>query len=377
MLKWKITVSIYELQNIDNNTKARAGALHTIHGEIETPVFMPVGTAGSVKTLSPQDLKECKTQIILGNTYHLHLRPGENTVELFGGLAKFISWHGPTLTDSGGYQVFSLADRRKITEEGATFRSHLDGSELHISPEKSIEIQTKLGSSVMMCFDECVSSPCEYSYAENSAERTARWAKRCKNAKKENGQLLFGIIQGGVYHDLRKKSAEQIVDTGFDGYAIGGLSVGEPNETMYEVTDRVTEYMPADCARYLMGVGTPEDIITGIGLGIDMFDCVMPTRNARNGLLFTSKGKLRIKRAEYKLSDDSVDDECGCYTCKNFSRGYLRHLYKSGEILALRLNSLHNIYYYLSLVNGARNAIKLNSYSEYKKNFFNKINGGF
>ncbi len=372
-------MSIYDLQHTDKNTKARAGVLHTMHGDVETPIFMPVGTAGSVKTLSPQDLRDCKAQIILGNTYHLHLRPGEDAVSHFGGLAKFNSWHGPTLTDSGGFQVFSLADRRKITEDGVSFNSHLDGSKLHISPEKSIEIQTRLGSSVMMCFDECVSNPSEYAYVEQSVERTTRWAQRCKNAKKDNGQLLFGIIQGGVYHDLRKKSAEQITEIGFDGYAIGGLSVGEPNEIMYEVTDRVTEHMPEGSARYLMGVGTPEDIITGIGLGVDMFDCVMPTRNARNGLLFTSKGKLHIKREEHKLSDDPVDDECGCYTCKNFSRGYLRHLYKSGEILALRLNSLHNVHYYLSLVNGARNAIKEDSYSDYMKEFFDKIktnNGG-
>ena len=369
-------MAVYELQNTDNNTKARAGVLHTIHGDVETPIFMPVGTAASVKSLSPQDLIDCTAQIILGNAYHLHLRPGEDIVERLGGLSKFSSWNGPVLTDSGGFQVFSLADRRKITDDGVEFRSHLDGSKLYISPEKSIEIQIKLGASVMMCFDECVSNPCEYAYVEQSVDRTMRWAKRCKETKKDNGQLLFGIIQGGIYRDLRKKSAEQIVDTGFDGYAVGGLSVGEPNEVMYEITDMMTEYMPADSARYLMGVGTPEDIVTAIGLGIDMFDCVMPTRNARNGLLFTSKGKLHIKREEYKMSDEPVDDECDCYTCKNFSRGYLRHLYKSGEILALRLNSLHNTRYYLSLVNGARNAIKLNSYSEYKNEFFNKINGG-
>jgi queuine tRNA-ribosyltransferase len=363
----------FDLIAKDKDTKARAGVVHTMHGDVETPIFMPVGTVGSVKTLSPQDLRDCGAQIILGNTYHLHLRPTEDVVAHFGGLGKFNSWNAPTLTDSGGFQVFSLADMRKINEDGVAFRSHLDGSKLYLSPEKSIEIQTKLGASIMMCFDECVANPSDYSYVAESVERTRRWAERCKTAKVDNGQLLFGIIQGGVYHDLRKRSAEQIQEIGFDGYAIGGLSVGEPNQIMYEVTDSVTEHMPEDQPRYLMGVGTPEDLITAIGLGVDMFDCVMPTRNARNALLFTSRGKVHIKRAEYTLSDDPIDPECDCYTCKNFSRGYLRHLYKSGELLALRLNSLHNIHFYLSLVKNARNAIRESNYKEYQREFFEKI----
>lgn len=364
----------FELQATDTETKARAGVLYTKDGDVETPIFMPVGTAASVKTLSPQDLDDCGTQIILGNTYHLHLRPGEDAVAHFGGLKKFSSWHGPTLTDSGGFQVFSLSERRKITEEGVSFASHLDGSKLWLSPEKSIEIQTKLDSSVMMCFDECVSNPSEFKYVEDSIERTARWEERCKKARPDNSQLLFGIIQGGIYPELRKRSAQQITSIGFDGYAIGGLSVGEPNEVMYEITDYTTDYMPKEYARYLMGVGTPTDILTCIGLGVDMFDCVMPTRNARNGLLFTSRGKVHIKRQEYRLSDEPLDAECNCYTCRNFSRGYLRHLFRAGEILGLRLNSLHNIHHYLSLVKGARHAIKKGAFLEYQNKYLEKIN---
>jgi queuine tRNA-ribosyltransferase len=369
-------MSKFTLINTDSSTKARAGILRTGRGDVETPVFMPVGTAGSVKTLSPADLRDCGAQIILGNTYHLHLRPGEDVVSRFGGLAAFSSWNGPTLTDSGGFQVFSLAERNKITEDGVAFRSHLDGRLLNLTPESSMQIQTKLGSDISMCFDECVPNPSEYSYVEASIERTRRWAERCRMEKDrlENPGMLFGIIQGGTYPQLRIKSARHMREIGFDGYAIGGLSVGEPPEVMYEITDLTTEYMPAEAPRYLMGVGTPEDIITGISMGVDMFDCVMPTRNARNGLLFTSQGKLHIKRQEYTLSDDPVDEQCRCYTCRNFSRGYLRHLYKAGELLALRLGSLHNVYYYLSLVKGARHAIKLGAFFRYKKEFFDKLN---
>jgi queuine tRNA-ribosyltransferase len=336
----------------DKDTKARAGLLKTLHGEVETPIFMPVGTVGSVKTISPAELRAMGAQIILGNTYHLHLRPGEDVVAHFGGLAAFNSWHGPTLTDSGGFQVFSLAQMNKITEDGVKFRSHLDGSLLELNPEVSIGIQTKLGSDIVMCFDECVANPAEKSYVAASVERTRRWAGRCRAEmdRLANPNMLFGIIQGGIYADLRAESAKHMQDIGFEGYAIGGLSVGEPPKVMYEITDATTEHMPEDKPRYLMGVGTPEDIITGIGLGVDMFDCVMPTRNARNALLFTSTGKVHIKRQEYRLSDEPVDANCDCYTCKNFSRGYLRHLYKAGELLAMRLNSIHNLHYYLSLV---------------------------
>lgn len=366
----------FNLEKIDSITKARAGTIKTSHGEIHTPIFMPVGTVGSVKGISPHDLKELGAEIILGNTYHLHLRPTEEVVNHFGGLHKFISWDLNILTDSGGFQVFSLSELNKITEEGVHFRSHLDGSKLFMTPEDSIKIQTKLGSDIMMAFDECVAYPSEEIYVKKSVELTARWAERSKNARTNSKQALFGIIQGGTYKHLRKISAEQIVSIGFDGYAIGGLSVGESNELMYEITDFTTDLMPKDKPRYLMGVGTPEDILHGISLGVDMFDCVMPTRNARNGLLFTSNGRLHIKRTDWILRDDPVDVECGCYTCRNFSRGYLRHLYKAGEILALRLNSIHNLHFYISLVKDARNAIRDGYFAEFKKERLEKMKIG-
>ena len=302
----------------------------------------------------------------LGNTYHLYLRPGTDVLENFGGLASFNSWHKPTLTDSGGFQVFSLSAMNKITEEGVAFRSHLDGAKLFLSPEKSIEIQEKIGADIIMSFDECIAYPAEESYVNSSIARTARWAKRGKASKKREDQALFGIVQGGVYPNMRKISAAMLIDIGFDGYSIGGLSVGEEISQMYEICAFTAELLPDDKPRYLMGVGTPEDILTCIGFGVDMFDCVMPTRNARNGTLFTSFGRIHIKRKEYSKSEEPIDKNCSCYTCKNFSRGYLRHLYKAGEILALRLNSLHNIAYYLSLVKNARNAIKENRFTEFK-----------
>jgi queuine tRNA-ribosyltransferase len=337
---------------------------------------MPVGTLASVKTLSPVDLDDCGTDIILSNAYHLSIRPGEDIIARFGGVGSFMGWRRPILTDSGGFQVFSLAERRKISEEGVIFRSHLDGSLLNFTPERSVEIQEKLFSSVIMCFDECVSSPADKEYVANSLERTIRWGLRCKAAKRDNGQLLFGIVQGGTYLDLRGISAEKTVMSGFDGYAIGGLSVGESQSVMYEVADYTAGLLPEDSPRYLMGVGTPEDILTGISCGIDMFDCVMPTRNARNGLLFTSKGKLHIKRKEYEKSDLPVDSVCNCYACKNFSLGYLRHIYKAGEILALRLNTIHNLTHYLSLVKGARSAIIEHTFDDYKREYLHKTARG-
>ncbi|KAA0258681.1 tRNA guanosine(34) transglycosylase Tgt [Deferribacter autotrophicus] len=357
----------FTLVKKDKKTKARLGFFETLHGKVETPIFMPVGTAGSVKTVTPDELKDVGAQIILGNTYHLHLRPGEDVVNHFGGLHKFIRWDRPILTDSGGFQVFSLAELKNITEEGVTFRSHLDGHKIFLTPEKSIEIQSKLGSDIMMVLDECVPYPCEKEYVKKSIKLTTRWAKRCKEAKKNQWQALFGIVQGGVYEDLRKQSAEEIVEIGFDGYAIGGLSVGEENRLMYDITDFTTDYLPEDRPRYLMGVGTPEDILECVSRGVDMFDCVMPTRNARNGLLFTSYGKLHIKREQWKLSDKPIDENCNCYTCKNFSRGYLRHLFKAGEILALRLNTIHNLHFYISLVKDIRNAIRKECFEEFKK----------
>ena len=362
----------FSLENIDNNTNARAGRIITPHGEIETPIFMPVGTVGSVKALSPEDLNNAGAQIILGNTYHLYLRPGTEVLKHFGGLAAFNSWHKPTLTDSGGFQVFSLAELNNITEDGVSFKSHLDGSKLYLNPEKSIEIQEAIGSDIIMSFDECIPYPSSYEYVLNSVDRTARWAERGKKAKKRDDQALFGIVQGGVYEDLRKRSATQLTDIGFDGYSIGGLSVGEEISQMYEVCGYTTEFLPKDKPRYLMGVGTPEDILTCIG----MFDCVMPTRNARNGTLFTSNGKFSIKRADLAYSDDKVDENCNCYTCQNFSRGYLRHLYKAGEILALRLNSIHNISFYLSIVKNSRHAIKEGRFKSFQEEMLYRLKEG-
>ena len=364
----------FRLEETDD--RARTGTITTPNGIIETPIFMPVGTVGSVKTISPQELNDMGAQIILGNTYHLHLRPGDEIVAKFGGLAKFNSWHKPTLTDSGGFQVFSLAEMNKITDDGVHFRSHLDGSRLFLNPERSIEIQQNIGADIMMAFDECVSLPAEREYVRKSVERTYRWAVRSRAAKTNAHQALFGIIQGGTDLDLRKMSAEQITSIDFDGFAIGGLSVGEEIPLMYETTSYTTEHMPKDKPRYLMGVGTPQDLLHGIKYGVDMFDCVMPTRNARNALLFTSAGKVHIKNKQWELSDEPVDAECSCYTCRNFSRGYLRHLHKAGEYLGLRLNSIHNLHFYLSLVKRARNAIKLGVYDNFMKETLEKMSQG-
>lgn len=366
----------FTLKAVDKDTKARAGVIETSHGKIHTPVFMPVGTVGSVKGISPHDLYDIGAEVILGNTYHLHLRPTEDVVQHFGGLHRFISWERNILTDSGGFQVFSLSEMNKITEDGVYFRSHLDGRKLFISPEDSINIQMKLNSDIIMAFDECVAYPAEEEYVKKSVELTKNWAIRSKKAKTNPHQAIFGIIQGGTYKNYRKLSALQIVDIGFDGYAIGGLSVGEDNETMYEITDYTTDFIPENSPRYLMGVGTPEDILNCISLGIDMFDCVMPTRNARNGLLFTNYGRLHIKRTDWIYSDKPIDENCDCYTCKNFSRGYLRHLYKAQELLALRLNSIHNLHFYISLVKDARNAINGGYFSEFKKEKLEKMKIG-
>lgn len=337
---------------------------------------MPVGTVGSVKTLTPDELKDIGAQIILGNTYHLHLRPGEDIVDHFSGLHNFINWDRNILTDSGGFQVFSLAELNKITEDGVTFKSHIDGSKHFFSPEVSMEIQKKLGSDIVMAFDECVPYPSEKIYVAKSIERTKRWAERCKNYPLKEYQTLFGIIQGGTFKDLREISSKQLVELDFPGYAIGGLSVGEEIPLMYEITDFTTDYMPEDKPRYLMGVGTPEDILNCIGYGVDMFDCVMPTRNARNGLIFTSEGRLSIKRADLIKSDEPLDKNCSCYTCKNFSRGYLRHLFKAGEILAMRLNTIHNLSFYISLVKSARNAIREGCYDKFRDNMLIQLKGG-
>jgi queuine tRNA-ribosyltransferase len=355
----------FQLIKEDYQTNARIGVLHTIHGLINTPVFMPVGTYATVKTCTPYDLEELGAEIILGNAYHLYLRPGHNIIKKAGGLHGFMAWQKPILTDSGGFQIFSLGESRELSEEGALFKSVIDGSKHFFSPERDIEIQNAIGADIIMCFDECTPYPCDYEYAKNSLELTSRWAKRCKSA--HNGdQLLFGIIQGSTYLDLRKKSAEDIIEIGFDGYALGGLSVGEEKEIMYNVISYVTPLLPKDKPHYLMGVGTPENIVQAVSSGIDMFDCVMPTRNARNGSLFTSAGMLKIKNAQYKRDFSPLDPKCHCYTCTNFTRAYLRHLFMVNEILAHRLHTIHNLHFYLSLMRGIRWAINENSFFKMK-----------
>lgn len=337
--------------------QARAATLQTAHGEIQTPVFMPVGTKATVKSMTPHDLKDIGSQIILGNTYHLHLRPGEKIIAQMGGLHKFMNWDRPILTDSGGFQVFSLSKLRKITDEGVEFRSHLDGSKLFISPEKSMEIQMDLGSDIIMAFDECPPYPCTKEELYKAMDRTIKWLKRCKEHMTRTESLLFGIAQGGLDFEARKVAIEQVSELDLPGYALGGFSVGEPMPLMHELLPQVAPLMPANKPRYLMGVGKPEDLLIAINSGIDMFDCVMPTRVARNGMLFTSSGAINIKRKEYQLDERPVDEECGCYTCTNFTRSYLRHLFSAGELLSFRLNTLHNLYFYHDLMKKARAAI--------------------
>jgi queuine tRNA-ribosyltransferase len=352
---------------------ARLGGITTSHGEIKTPVFMPVGTQATVKTLSPDDLVALEAEIILSNTYHLFLRPGHELIREFGGIQKFMSWNRPVLTDSGGFQVFSLAELRTIAEEGVTFQSHIDGGAKHIiTPEYAVEIQEALGADIIMAFDECIPYPATRDYALQALERTLRWAKRCAAAKQDTGQALFGIVQGGMYPDLRKRSAEALVDIGFDGYALGGLSVGETKPVMYEMIEASVPSLPEDQPRYLMGVGTPEDLVEGVDRGIDMFDCVMPTRNARNGTFFTSFGKVVIRNSRYERDKQPIDPECGCYTCRNFSRAYMRHLFNAGEVSALRLGTLHNLFFYLDLMKKIRRSIELESFEEFKADFFEK-----
>ncbi len=361
----------------DTSTKARLGLLRTAHGDIQTPSFMPVGTQGTVKGLSPQDLNEASSQIILGNAYHLYLRPGLDIIKKAGGLHKFISWEKPILTDSGGYQIFSLAALRKVKDEGVEFQSHLDGSAHFLTPEKVIEIQNVLGSDIMMPLDECVHYPCEKGHAQKALERTTYWAKRSKLAASSElqapssklqtpaSQLLFGIIQGATYEDLRKESAKQIIDTGFDGYAIGGLSVGEPKDLRYNMLSFTMEFLPSESVHYLMGIGTPDDIIGAVKTGMDIFDCVIPTRYGRNGSAFTSEGKVVIRNGAYSADFKPLDERCPCYTCRNFSRSYIRHLFNAEEMLGLRLVSYHNIYFYNKLLEAIRKAIKENRLKEF------------
>lgn len=355
----------FRIESIDG--KARAGILETAHGQIQTPIFMPVGTVGSVKAIAPDDLAAIGAPIILGNTYHLFLRPGHELVDRMGGLHRFASWHGAILTDSGGFQIFSLKTLRKLSAEGVEFRSHLNGAKFFFTPEKVIEIQRALNSDIMMALDECPPFGATYEYTSDSCALTASWARRAREAYPEGAahNLLFGITQGGFFKDLRQRSIEEICAMDFDGYAIGGLSVGESKGVMHETLAYVAPMLPAAKPRYLMGVGTPLDIALGIGSGVDMFDCVLPTRNARNGTLYTSLGKINIRRREFADSEEPLDPQCACYVCRNFSRAYLRHLYASQELLAFRLNSLHNLAYFLRLVREARAAIIAGRYLDF------------
>ena len=378
--------SAFRFQVTGTDGSARLGRLETPHGVVETPAFMAVGTQGAVKGITHRDLEGCGSQILLSNTYHLYLRPGDDLIARRGGLHRFIGWNRPMLTDSGGYQVFSLAERRTITEEGARFRSHLDGSLHMLTPEKAADIQAQLGADIAMVLDECLAYPSPVDAARTSMEMTARWAARARARQlairagevptvlaTNPGQAQFGIVQGGVYPELRRESAARTVEIGFEGYAIGGLSVGEPNELMYEVVEQTTPSLPVDRPRYLMGVGTPEDLVENVARGIDMFDCVMPTRNARNGQLFTSQGRLNIKNARYAEDERPPDPECGCYTCRTCSRAYLRHLFVTGEINASTLNTLHNLHFYLDTMRAIRNAIAFGRFESFRRAFLQRV----
>lgn len=362
----------YELKHNDKKTKARYGLLHTNRGVFETPMFMPVGTQATVKTLTPEELKAVNSAIILGNTYHLWLRPGEDIISKAGGLHKFMNYDGPILTDSGGFQVFSLANTRQIKEDGVYFKSHIDGSSLFLSPEKAIDIQEKLGSDIAMSLDECPAYPSTYDYMKDSVDRTLRWAKRGKDAHKREDQALFGIVQGGEYQDLRYYSAIETVKIDFDGYAIGGTSVGEGKEVMYKMVEDGIYHLPIDKPRYLMGVGDPIDIIESVERGIDMFDCVLPTRIARHGNAFSKIGKMNLKNAKYKEDFTPLESNCDCYTCKNYTRSYIRHLLVAGESLGGRLLSIHNIRFLIKLTEDIRISIKNDSFIEFKEDFLSK-----
>lgn len=364
----------YELIHECKQTGARRGILHTPHGDIDTPVFMPVGTQATVKSLTPEELKdEVNAKIILSNTYHLHLRPGEEIVKQAGGLHKFMNWDRAILTDCGGFQVFSLADLRKITEEGVEFKSHLDGSKMFFSPESVIQIENDLGADIIMAFDECVGYPAEYEYTKQSMQRTTRWAKRCilahKNTEK---QALFGIVQGGMYKDLREISAKDLVELDFPGYAIGGLSVGEPKDLMIDILNFTTQFLPKNKPRYLMGVGSPDYLLEAAMAGVDMCDCVLPTRIARNGTALTSKGKVVVRNATYEKDFTTLDDECDCYTCRNYTKAYIRHLIKAKEILGVRLLSIHNLKFLTNLMERVRIEIEHDNLLNFKNEFYKK-----
>ena len=376
---------MFDVLGQDRHTKARRGKLTTRHGVIETPAFMPIGTQGSVKAVSPGELRDLNAQVILGNTYHLFVRPGLQVIKHFGGLHHFMSWDGPILTDSGGFQIFSLVKLRKITEQGVEFQNHIDGSRAFISPEIAMEIQAALGSDIAMVLDECIPYPCEYDYAAQSAELTTRWAKRCREWKRQNAEttkrftdspvrpfadsLLFGIVQGGTFDELRRASAQAIVELDFDGYAVGGVSVGEPEEEMMRAVESAEPLLPVDKPRYAMGLGTPPQMLQMIARGMDMFDCVLPTRLARNGTAFTAGGTLNLKNAEFALDKRPIEESCACPACREFTRGYIRHLIKAEEILGLRLITLHNLYFYLNLMNRSRSEIKSGGFDQFRKQF--------
>ncbi len=356
-----------EIKHVDPNSGARYGILHTWHGDVEVPMFMPVGTNATVKTLSPEQVSACGSGVILANTYHLHLRPGEEIVKKAGGLHDFMNYHGPILTDSGGFQVFSLASRRKITEEGVTFQNEVNGNKEFFSPEEAIRIEEALGADIIMSFDECIPYPASKEYVSRSTERTLRWAKRGLEAHKRQDQALFGIVQGGEFQDLRYHAAQELAKMDFQGYSIGGTSIGEPKDVCFRMMKDAVRYLPEDKPRYLMGVGSIDYILEGIGNGIDMFDCVLPTRLARHGALMTSRGRVNIQRAEYKEDFTPLDPDCDCYTCTHYTKAYLHHLYKAGEDFGKTLNSIHNIRFLIRLVEGARKAIQEDRFNEYKE----------
>jgi queuine tRNA-ribosyltransferase len=362
-------LSPFKLHVQSSQCAARCGEVRTLHGTFQTPIFMPVGTQATVKAVTPENLIELGAEIILANTYHLFLRPGHELIRELGGLHRFMNWNRPILTDSGGFQIFSLRELAKITEDGAGFKSHLDGSSLFLSPEEAVAVQEALGSDIMMCLDTCIPYPADRSETLAATELTSRWAQRSRAAQKTTGQLLFGIVQGGMYPDLRSLAVEQLIEIDFDGYALGGLSVGEPRDLMFEITGHTAKLLPRNYPIYLMGVGTPEDLVESVYRGVDMFDCVMPTRNARNGMLFTSRGRVVIKNSQYSKDPRPPDENCGCYTCRNYSRAYLRHLYMSREILAYHLNTIHNLYYFVGLMRSIREAIENDTFLLFRNNF--------
>lgn len=363
-----------EILHVDKNCGARYGILHTPHGDVEVPMFMPVGTLATVKTLSPEEIKSLGAGVILANTYHLFLRPGSDIVKKAGGLHKFMNYDGPILTDSGGFQVFSLAKKRDIDEDGVTFSSHLDGTKIKFTPEKVIKIEEDLGADIIMSFDECIPYPVSYEYAKESTLRTIRWAKRGLDVHQREDQALFGIVQGGEFEDLRKLSATSLAKLDFDGYSIGGTSIGEPKDVCFKMIGYATKYLPKDKPRYLMGVGSIDYLLNGIELGVDMFDCVLPTRLARHGALMTIHGRVNIKDAKYKEDFSSLDDECDCYCCKNYTKAYLRHLYVCDETFGKRLLSIHNIRFLIHLMEEARTAIKEDRFLQFKEEVFKKFN---